>query len=128
MINVNIAVMYDKNQLKFKNKVADIKRSFEDKKIRCNFFYLNNLSHVENLKKFCIDIYVILYDNLIEIEKCIEKFNIKDKEKLFIITENLSVAHILGCVDITNNLIYFRKDETEIMYDIINSCNIAKVK
>lgn len=109
MINIKIAFLYDRQKYRFHNRVNKIKK------------YINNiiskdkkLSHLQNIAdtKIKYDLYVILSDDIKEVEKYINMINIKDKNKIIIITKNKQIDHIIKCVNITRNMYYlYSSDE-----------------
>ena len=111
--------MYNKRDIKYNDKILKLKETFKEFYKECKFKDLS-LKLKEKYEKF--DIYLIASDELYTIKNYVEKFNLKDKNKIIILTENIDVNHVLGCIDITSNLIYFKRSLKDIMEEIINCC------
>jgi len=118
---MNIYYIYDKNEIKFENKINELKDYIEENK---NTYKIKTLTKLTS-KTNC-DIYIILSDDLDETNKQFEK--LEEKEKVLIITSNISTSHILGCIDITSNVTYLGNSPNVILKRINNIYEKTKNK
>lgn len=125
MINIKIAFLYDRQIGRFHNRVNKIKK------------YINNISkkdektpHLKTITdtKIKYDLYVILSDDIKEIEKYINTIKIKDKNKIIIITKNKQIDHIIKCVNITRNMYYLYSSDKYLLNKFLKvyKNNLAK--
>jgi hypothetical protein len=98
----------------YNKKITEFKEKVENLCDYVNKIQFNEIEIFENLtaRSKC-DIYAIISDNIEEISNLLSK--VKDKNKLLIITSNLDVAHILACIDVTKNVVYFNNTCNEIL-------------
>ncbi len=117
MINIKIAFLYDRQIYRFHNRVDKIKN------------YINNIirkdkkvSHLQTITdtKIKYDLYVILSDDIYEIEKYINMIKIKDKNKIIIITKNKQIDHVIKCINITRNMYYLYSSDEYLVKKIKN--------
>lgn len=107
-VNLNIYFEYNKDEIEFENKVNSIKKYIEE---NVELYDIKILSRITSKSKY--DVYVIISNDLNEIYKYCKK--IKDKNKILVITSNIDSSHVLGCIDITFNLTYFKNDNEYIL-------------
>lgn len=117
MISIKIAFLYDRQIYRFHNRVDKIKNyinsiSSKDKKV----------SHLQTITdtKIKYDLYVILSDDIYEIEKYINMIKIKDKNKIIIITKNKQIDHVIKCINITRNMYYLYSSDEYLVKKIKN--------
>lgn len=106
--NLNIYFEYNKDKKEFVDKVNSIKKYIEEYE---NLNKIKILSRITSKSK--CDIHVIISNELTEIYKYCK--NIKDKNKILVITSNIDAAHVLGCIEVTFNLTYLKKDDEYIV-------------
>lgn len=100
---MNIYFIYDKNEMKFEDKVIKLKEYIKENQ---NTYKIKVLSKITN-KTRC-DIYIVLSNELDKIYEYFEK--LENKEKVLVITSNVTSSHILGCIEMTNNVTYLGND------------------
>lgn len=109
---MNIVFIYNKGEIKFENKIKDLKRFIEE---NSNTYKIKILSKITN-RQNC-DLYVILSDDINDIYKHFDK--IKSKERVLIITSNITAPHVIACINITNNITYL-ENSCEVILNRIN--------
>lgn len=112
---MNIFFKYNKNETKFEEKIIELKEYIEK---NGNIYNIKILS--KSTSKSKCDLYIILSDKKDEIYKYLDK--LEDKEKILIITSNITTSHILECVNITNNVTYLG-NKSEVILNRIKSIN-----
>lgn len=72
------------------------------------------------------DLYVILSDDILMIQKYIK--SIKNKDKIIIITQNKNIDHIIKCVNITKNMYYLYSSDEYLFnkFKRVYESNLAK--
>ncbi len=108
---MNVNFMYNSSNSEFFKLACDI----EDKS---NFNVIR-----KNLPDVIIDLYVILSDDITEIEMYMEKINLKKiPYKLLIITSNTDATFIIKCLDFTPYISYYKNEIMDIIKKIEKIC------
>lgn len=110
---MNICFKYDKNEIKFEERINELKEYIENNESTYN---IKILSKITNRSK--CDIYIIISDKINEIYEYLDL--IKDKSQILIITSNITASHILNCTNVTNNLTYLG-NRNEVILNRINN-------
>jgi hypothetical protein len=108
---MKVALLCNKDISKYKDLIDDINKSFyldetiksNEKDMKLNVFDKSSI-------RIKSDIYLILSDNFEEIQEM--TIDIKSKNSIVIITENLASSHVLKCIEITPNICYAKNDVT----------------
>lgn len=111
---MNIALLYDKKDTDMEDKIQRMKeQTAHSKEIKnYDFRYITRITS----KSEC-DIFLILTDE----EAVLKTFEgkIKDKNRIVIVTGNLSTSYVLTCIDITKHLCYKNSTPEMILHKII---------
>ncbi len=108
---MNINFMYNSSNNCFFKLVCDIK----------NLSKFNLVTTITKDTK--IDMYVILSDDIEEIEKYVCNINNRKKPyKLMIITSNTDTTFVLNCLEFTSYISYYKNDIEDLVKKIEERC------
>lgn len=115
-----IVFLYDENNKYISKKVNVLKDKIikEVKHKHCSLekCYIHTNVLLENPDKYCY--YIVFSNDIRDIDYYIKKYNAICN--VAVVTSNLKVNHILGCINFTTHLFYMKQNVNELCNKIID--------